>query len=181
MELDIQPVTPDRWADLADLFERRGPRGGRPEPGWCWCMWWRDRSRDRDRNKPAMRSLVSAGREPGLLAYDSGTPVGWVSVAPREEFGQLERSPTYRPADDDEGVFAIVCFYVHPDAKRRGVANALIRAAVDYALRRGASAVEAYGSREPTDYMGWRDAFASAGFRAVRTAGKRTVMRYTAG
>ncbi len=175
--LDIAPATPDRWKDLVQLFERKGPRGGTPVTDGCWCMWWRQRTGNRDRNKRAMAGLVRGGREPGLIAYESGTPVGWVSVGPRNEFGQLVRSRTYGPTVDEQGVFSIVCFYVHPTAKRRGVATELLRAAVQLAVDRGASSVEAYAS-DPGDYMGARKAFERLGFKAVRPAGKRTVMRY---
>ena len=43
---EIRAVTPERWADMVELFERRGPRGGhRNVPAYgCWCMFWRDRS-----------------------------------------------------------------------------------------------------------------------------------------
>ena len=34
-ELDIRPLTPDRWADLETRFGPRGACAG------CWCMWWR--------------------------------------------------------------------------------------------------------------------------------------------
>lgn len=33
--LRFDPLTPDRWADLAALFGPRGAFAG------CWCMWWR--------------------------------------------------------------------------------------------------------------------------------------------
>ena len=82
-------MTSDRWADLADLFERKGPRGGTPMTAGCWCMWWRKRTGDPGKNKRNMRGIVRADREPGLLAYEDGEPVGWVSIAPRDEFGQL--------------------------------------------------------------------------------------------
>ena len=177
--MDITPVTPERWNDLVDLFERKGPRGGTPMTDGCWCMWWRQRTGSRERNKRAMQALVREGREPGLLGYESGVPVGWVSVGRREEFGQLVRSRTYRPVDEDEGVWSIVCFYVHPTAKRRGVATALVRPAVEHALARGAWAVEACAS-DPGDYMGPRQLFEQHEFVAVRNAGKRTVMRYSA-
>jgi hypothetical protein len=38
--MEIHPVTPERWPDLADLFTRPGPRGGTPMTAGCWCMWW---------------------------------------------------------------------------------------------------------------------------------------------
>jgi GNAT superfamily N-acetyltransferase len=139
-------------------------------------MSWRQRTGNGAKNKQNMRALVRDGREPGLLAYDDGVPVGWVAVAPREEYGQLLRSRAYAPQDDDTGVWLIVCFYVDPRAKRRGVARALLNAAVEHAFARGATAIEAY-PHERGDYMGSPDLFAKAGFEALRIAGKRTLVR----
>ena len=174
--MDVAPVTPDRWADLADLFERKGPRGGTPMPAGCWCMWWRRRTGDRAKNKRAMRALVRGDREPGLLAYDGGVAVGWVSLAPREEFDHLVRSRLYGPQDGDEGVWSIVCFYVDPRAKRQGCATALLEAAVKHAFGRGASAIEAYPHARG-DYMGSLAMFTPIGFEPVRAAGTRTIVR----
>jgi GNAT superfamily N-acetyltransferase len=178
-ELKIAPASPDRWHDLAELFQRKGPRGGTPMTAGCWCMWWRRRTGNAARNKRAMGELVRGGREPGLLAYDGGLPVGWVSVAPREEFGHLVRSRHYGPQEDEAGVWSISCFYVDPRAKRQGVATALLDAAVGHAVRRGAAAIEAY-PHERGDHMGSPAMFAAAGFEPVRAASVRLIMRRAA-
>jgi GNAT superfamily N-acetyltransferase len=178
---EIHPVTPERWRDMVDLFERRGPRGGhRNTPAYgCWCMWWRDRSLGHGTpKKRAMSALVRAGREPGLLAYDDGEPVGWISVAPREEFEVLLRSPQYRPRDDDEDVWAIVCITVDRPVQRQGVAADLVEAACAHAFRRGASSVEAYPHvSNGSDYMGSVPLYERAGFVRVRDANKRAIYR----
>ena len=179
--LVVEPVTPERWPDLVDLFERRGPRGGHrnsPAAG-CWCMYWRDRSLPHGEPKQrALEALVRSGREPGLIAYEAGTPVGWVAVAPREEFAALLRSPQYRPRDDDVGVWAIVCFVVDRYARGKGVAGTLVDAAVAHAAARGASAVEAYPhASNGSDYMGSVDLFLARGFERVRQANKRVIVR----
>ena len=141
-------------------------------------MWWRQRTGSRERNRRAMRTLVKEGREPGLIAYEDGVPVGWVSVSPQEDFGQLVRSKHYGPVADEEGVWSIVCFHVHPSARHRGLAKALLSAAVDHALSRGASAIEAYPHERRADYMGSAEMFQAAGFRPVRAASVRTIVRY---
>ena len=174
--MTIEPLTPDRWPDFVDLFERRGPRGG-SGPIHCSCMWWRERGRSHEANRQAMEAIVRAGDEPGLLAYEDGVAVGWVSVAPREHYGQLTRSRTYAPPGDDPGVWSIVCFYIHARARHRGVARGLLEAAVEHALARGATAVEAFPHRRRPDYMGSEALFAGAGFERVREAGPRTVVR----
>ena len=166
---------------MVDLFERRGPRGGhRNIPAYgCWCMYWRDRSLPHGTpKKRAMGALVRAGREPGLLAYDDGDPIGWISIAPREEFDPLLRSPQYRPRDEDDDVWSIVCLAVDRYARRRGVAAALVDAAVARALDRGASAVEAYPHvSDLRDYMGCVPLYERAGFVRLRDANKRAIYR----
>jgi GNAT superfamily N-acetyltransferase len=178
---EIHPVTPERWSDMVELFERRGPRGGhRNTPAYgCWCMYWRDRTLQHGTpKKRAMGALVRAGREPGLLAYGGGSPVGWVSVAQREEFTAILRSPQYRPRDEDEGVWSIVCLTIDKPARQRGVASALVGAAVEHAFARNASTVEAYPHVvDGRDYMGSVPLYEAAGFVRVRDANKRAVYR----
>jgi GNAT superfamily N-acetyltransferase len=180
-KLEVRPVTPQRWRDLVDLFERRGPRSGwRNVPAYgCWCMFWRDRSLGHGTpKKRAMGSLVRAGREPGLMAYDGREPVGWISVAPREDYGALLRSPRYRPEDKDEGVWSIVCFVVDKPRWGEGISAALLEGAVRHAKRRSAKVLEAYPHLSKTDnYMGHLDLFLEHGFSVVRKTKTRAVVR----
>ena len=184
MSIEVHPVTASRWDDLVRLF---GPNGAY---GNCWCMWWRMRSAEFDRVSPrskrdALRRLVSDRRRPGLLAYRDGEPAGWVSVAPRDEFGRLERSTTLKRVDDTP-VWSIVCFFVHRRHRGEGVARALLGGALEHAARRGATVVEAY----PVDparrdypsaeaYTGVVPLFEEAGFREVARRGSRPIMRRT--
>ena len=100
--------------------------------------------------------------------------VGWVSLAPRERFERLERSRVI-PRVDDTPVWSIVCFAVSATARGRGVGQALLDAAVDYASERGATTIEAYpadlapGERLHPDaaFGGTRAMFEGAGFEVV--------------
>jgi GNAT superfamily N-acetyltransferase len=180
--LTVTPVDAECWQDFVDLFERRGPRGGyRNVPAYgCWCMFWRDRSLEHGTpKKRAMGTLVRAGTEPGLLAYDGGRAVAWISVAPRESYGQLVRSRTYAPPDDDPGVWSIVCLYVHASERRRKLARVLLERAIAFAFERGATAIEAYPASvvKRSDYMGSLPGYEKLGFVPVREAGTRTVVR----
>lgn len=178
--VDVHPVTPERWDDLTALFERPGPRGGRQDTANCWCVVWRAPQREPEANRAVLCDLVEADEQPGLLAYRDGNPVGWVSVAPREQFPSLLRSTQFRPRDDDAGVFVITCFAVDRRSRGQGVGPALLAAAVEHAIARGATAVEAYPG-DPPDYKGRLDWFLAFGFTPVREAGKRTVVRYDPG
>jgi len=179
--IEVHPVTPDRWEDMVELFERRGPRGGyRNTPAYgCWCMFWRDRSLEHGEGKKrGMEELVRKGRQPGLLAYEDGEPVGGISVAARQEYAALLRSPQYRPREEEDGIWSIVCFTVDKPARGRGVRDALLAAAVEHAFARGARAVEAYPhSEKHDDYMGSVELFLAHGFEPVRESSKRVVVR----
>jgi GNAT superfamily N-acetyltransferase len=183
VSFEIQPATAARWPDMVELFERRGVRGGHQNtPAYgCWCMYWRDRAVEHgERSKRAMGKLVGAGREPGLLAYDDDVPVGWVAVAPREDYKAIMRSPQYRPRETGGGaaVWAIVCFTIDRQARRQGVASELLDAAVEYAFSHRASSVEAYAhASNPSDYMGHTALYRRAGFAHVRDASKRAIVR----
>jgi GNAT superfamily N-acetyltransferase len=141
-------------------------------------MYWRQRSNGNVAfNKRRMEAIVRAGREPGLLAYgEESAPIGWVSIAPREEYEALLRSPQYRPRDDEPGVWSIVCFTIDRYARRHGVAAVLLDAAVQHAFAHGATAVEAYPHvANGDDYMGCVPLYEEAGFFRVRDANKRAV------
>ncbi len=115
-----------------------------------------------------------------MLAYVDGVPVGWCRIGPREMFDRLEHSATLRRVDD-EPVWSVVCFYVHPSAKRMGVASALLKGAEAHAARHGARLVEAYpvGPKQINldAYTGYAPMYEAAGYDIVRRAGRRTVVR----
>jgi GNAT superfamily N-acetyltransferase len=181
----VHPVTPERWGDLADLFARKGPRGGSPQTDGCWCQFWRLRGNAHwaghgAGNCAALEDEVASGGEPGLLAYVDGVAVGWCRVGPREAFPRLEHSRNLARVDDAVA-WALPCFYVHPTAKRQGVASALLAAAVERAAAQGAEVVEGYpvspGHPNLDAYTGYLPMFLAAGFEQVRDAGRRTFVR----
>lgn len=174
--LDVHPVTAERWDDLAALFERPGPRGGRQDTANCWCSVWRGAQRSPAENRAALCALVTAGDQPGLLGYRDGIPVAWVSVAERAHFPGLLRSAQFRPRDSEPDAWVITCFHVDRGHRGEGIGVAMLDAALRHAEERGARIVEAYPG-DPPDYKGRLSWFLDAGFTPVREAGKRTVVR----
>jgi ribosomal protein S18 acetylase RimI-like enzyme len=141
-------------------------------------MWWRGRTRSAEGNRAAMEAIVRSNSKPGLLAYDGRRAVGWISIAPRETYGHLMRSRDYGPqAEEDTGVWSIVCIYVAAADRHRGVFDTLLTRGIEYAFEHGATAVEAFPHARRSDYMGSEDAYRRLGFKAVRKASVRTVMR----
>jgi GNAT superfamily N-acetyltransferase len=183
--IEIHPATAHRWRDLADLFERRGPLGGIPQTADCWCQFWHLRGKAYSSgvgapNRSRLEAQVCRGDPPGVLAYVDEMAVGWCRFGPREHFERLEGSTKLRRVDDEE-VWSVVCFYVHPAAKRNGVASALLDAAAIAATERGALVLEGYAVREGHHnidaYTGYLPMFLAAGFDEVGDAGRRVIVR----
>jgi GNAT superfamily N-acetyltransferase len=175
--LAIKPLTPDRFADVATLFEEGG------DPKWCWCAYFRVRGTDfssgaKTRHRSVLQAAVddgvATGRAPGLVAYEADSAIGWISLGPREDYERLAHSRVLAPVDD-RPVWSIVCFVVARRARGRGVASALLDAGIAYARDHGATALEAYpieiaeGARISASdaYRGTLAMYQRAGFREV--------------
>jgi GNAT superfamily N-acetyltransferase len=185
--IEVRRVTPSRWDDVAELFTRAGPRGGTPQTDGCWCRFWLVRGNaywdgHGDGHRADLESEIKGGSAHALLAYLDGRAVGWCRLGPRESFERLEHSKKLARVDDQDA-WAVVCFFVHPDAKRTGVASALLDAAVEQAAKHGAPVLEGYpvhpGHMNIDAYTGYLPMFLAAGFEQVRDAGRRIVVRRT--
>ena len=142
LDLTFQRLTPATWDDFEELFGPKGACGG------CWCMWWRLSKRKFDmqqgeENRKAMKALVEEGTVPGIIAYYRDKPVGWCSVAPREQYPRLERSRLFKRIDATP-VWSIVCFFVAKEYRRMGISMQLLTAAIDFAHVNGGETIEAY-------------------------------------
>ena len=182
-ELVFKPVTPNRWVDLETLFSEHGIQNG------CWCMYWRIPRKECQRNygegnRQFLKNLIESGNVPGILAYHKQKPVGWCSVAPREDFPVVLRSPTLKPIDD-QPVWSIVCFFVLEPYRQSGLSHLLIKAAIEYAKKHGAHIIEAYPvdvrakSIEFERYVGLTTTYEKEGFKEVlRRSERKAIVRY---
>ncbi len=182
--LIFRPLTPSRWDDFERLFGQRGACGG------CWCMFWRLKhatfeSQKGNGNRKSMKSLVTSGTVPGILAYHKKEPVGWCSVGPRTDFVRLETSRIFKPVDDRE-VWSITCLFIEKSYRRRGVSGQLLKAAAEFAAKKGAAIIEGYPFEPKQDKMpdpfvwtGLASAYLEQGFVEVaRRSPTRPIMRY---
>jgi len=134
-------------------------------------------------NRRDMKKLARGDPPPGLIAYRGETPVGWVSLGPREDFARLERSSVMKPVDSAK-VWSIICFVVPSQYRKQGVARALLAAAIAFAKKRRVRMLEAYPvdgageSRDDALWFGTRSMYDAAGFVEVaRRKPRRPVMR----
>lgn len=172
LTLTIHPLTPSRRADIEQLFGPRGACGG------CWCMAWRLPRKQweagkKANNKKLFLQLVDDNEKPGLVAYYGKQPVGWVSVAPRDEFDYLQRSRVLKPIDE-QPVWSVSCLYVHKEFREKGISVALLQAAAEFVKKQGGRVIEGYPVIPYQDKMppvfawtGLLAAYKKAGYKVV--------------
>lgn len=184
----VRPATPARWLDVEQIFMAKGCSVARG----CWCMYYRRSGppepvprgiKRAEANRAQLKALTAAKVAPGLIGYVGKTPVGWISLGPREDFAKLARSPLMKPVDDTK-VWSVICFVVPAAHRGAGVARALLDGAIKHARKAGVAMLEAYpvdkGARGRDDSMwfGAKSMYDAAGFAVVaRRKASRPVMR----
>jgi ribosomal protein S18 acetylase RimI-like enzyme len=176
--VEIVELTAETWPSLEKLFSANRTVAG------CYCCWFmRPRSEVEagwgEGNKAFLREHL--GTPLGLMAIDD-EPLGWVAVAPRETYPRLSAS-TITQSDAGPDTWSVTCFFVDRTARRRGLANALLDAAVEYAGEHGATTVEGHpvdteGRKRGSGdlYHGTLAMFLAAGFELVDCRGTRRAL-----
>jgi GNAT superfamily N-acetyltransferase len=143
MRIETRELTPSLWPAVEELFGKNGACAG------CWCMFWRLAKGERfedvkgDQAKERFRALVARGEAHGILAFADGGPVGWCSFERRVDLPKLDRAPSLR-VDDAGRVWSLPCFFVKSGYRGKGVARALLSAAVEALQKRNAELAEGY-------------------------------------
>ena len=179
LDLEVRQLETRGWNDLVKLFGKTGADGG------CWCMYWRLSQKeysagDRWRNKRLLKSLIEDDKPIGLMAYLGDEPVGWCGLSPRKDFERLERSRVFKRVDD-KPVWSLVCFFIHSEHQRKGIATALLSSAVEFVSKQDAPALESYPILEwgpkvtrSTAFTGTVEMFERAGFHKVSATEARS-------
>jgi ribosomal protein S18 acetylase RimI-like enzyme len=189
----IKPANEAACGDLQTVFGERG------SAAYCQCQRYKLAPKEAFRKFPVAERQErleaqthcghpGAGQTSGLVAYLDGEPVGWCAVEPRTAYPSLVR--VYRtPWEDrdedktDPTAWAVTCIVVRVGYRRRGIAHALAKAAVEHAKARGARVVERYPMRTDVGEVTWDEIhvgtegmFAVAGLKEVSRPGKRRLV-----
>lgn len=180
-KLIFDSLTAATWKKFETLMGEKGGCGN------CWCMYFRIPSREFRENKPdgnkkLMRQLVNKGLPQGLIASLNEEPVGWIAMAPREDYMKLENSRVFKRIDDHP-VWSITCFFVKKEFRHKGLSKQLIKGAVDFAKKKKIKTIEAYPAipyaekvPQPFLWVGVLSSFIKNGFKIVQQQSKSRAM-----
>ena len=130
-----------------------------------------------EQNRRALKRLLGDGQAHAVMAFARDEPVGWCSFGPRRDFLRFDAAPSLK-RQRTPTTWAVVCFFIPPKWRGRGVGAQLLAAAGERAFALGASEIEGYPA-VPTQgrlpgafaWMGVPSLFESAGYVRVRRAG----------
>lgn len=191
MPFVISVAGPDDAEALARLF--------RDNAFGCHCRYWHFDGSSRDwlerlaqspeDNRRAMTTAIARDHESmrGLVARrPDGTLVGWMKLTPAPALGKLYGQRLYRGLPcferDPAEVLTVGCMLVDAAERRKGVARALLRAAIELATQRGARFIEAFpraetGVSDQALMLGPHALFAEQGFETVHDFSPYPVLR----
>jgi GNAT superfamily N-acetyltransferase len=184
--MDVRALRPTDLKDWLAFFD--GP-AFRDNHEWstCYCRsylienpeGWDDAC-EGGGNRAPMCAAIEAGAVDGMLARVDGEVVGWIHMGPVTRFNFAARFHD-RP-DDETDVAGIVCLIVAKPMRRRGVATALLRGAIETLRDRGFRRVRAWPRTDESHdgeaelFHGPRALYVSEGFVPIRERGHLTVM-----
>ena len=190
---EVVAAGPGHADGLAALFHAAGSP--------CFCRFWHFTGTNNDwldrcanapgENERELREALASGspEAQGVVAIERSTGIfaGWMKVAPVPAMKKAYDRRLYRNLPcfegDRAGVFAIGCFLVHPEHRKRALSTVLVRGVVEIAPSWGARALEAFPRRpkEPVRddelWTGPMGAFERNGFEEVHAFEPYPVLR----
>lgn len=86
----------------------------------------------REQSRSSVIELINEDKLTGYLVFDNEKPVGWCNANDRYNYQRLLKDYDYVDNPEDK-VCSIVCFLIHPNYRRQGIAQQLLeRIIADY-------------------------------------------------
>ncbi|MFB6341171.1 GNAT family N-acetyltransferase [Saccharicrinis sp. FJH62] len=183
MNITINELTPELLVDYLRFFDTMVFT---ENPDWdnCYCYesYFTGTSEDwtKDNNRTAVIKLIEKGTMTGYLAFDKHKPVAWLNINNRNNFPSLERFRKIK-VDRTENICSVVCFVIHPDYRRMGIATRLLQKAIADYSDKNFDFMEAYPGNGDLScekhYKGPLSMYEKAGFSLYKEYEHLYVMR----
>jgi len=184
MDYTVKPLNENLSQDFVDFLNSLSFDHS---PHWasCYCRYyhtncsqeeWQKRT-GKENRKEAIKE-IKAGNMQGYLAFHEDKCIGWCNANEAEQFIRLKEQ--MEPIIKDKKVGCVICFVVHPQYRRQGVARMLLKRAIKDFKLEGFEAVLAIpleNKNEPEkQYRGTVKMFEEEGFQEIEKHGNLSVM-----
>jgi GNAT superfamily N-acetyltransferase len=186
-DYEIKALDPSTWDAFARLVEKHNGCGF----GGCWCTWFHSREGrpEGEKGRPWKERLVREGKAHAALVFDGAAAVAWCQYGSPDELPNIHHRKGYEATRTGElPDYRLTCIFVDRDYRRKGVARAALRGALDLIAKAGGGVVEGYPHdlqpgekmRSQFLYNTTRSLYEQVGFTYDRPKGmKNCVMRTT--
>src|SRR3954452_23577723 len=172
----IKPLEESTWDAFAALVEaNNGVFGG------CWCMGFHPEGVGKDTtaelNRERKLERVRAGTTHAALVFDEDDCLGWCQFGAPAELPRIKSRAAYEKGVTTPADWRIACNFVGKGHRRRGVATAGLKGALDLIAGLGGGRVEGYpedAASVPGGFLfnGALSTYEALGFTRDRKIGK---------
>ncbi|MGB1037810.1 MAG: GNAT family N-acetyltransferase [Bacteroidia bacterium] len=146
MKFNILPLTKDLKEDYLHFFDNIVFEEN-PDRSSCYCCDYHFLGEvetcTRDVSRPFVANLIDENKLTGYLVYENDKPIGWCNVNDRSNYQRLLRDFDLVDKPEDK-VCSIVCFLIHPDYRRQGIAYEIIQKIITDYSSKDYDYIEAY-------------------------------------
>jgi ribosomal protein S18 acetylase RimI-like enzyme len=183
MNIEIRPLTRDLKDDYIYFFDNMIFK---ENPDWssCYCYDYHFtgdvETCTRESNRSAVMGLINEGKMEGYLVYDDDKAVGWCNANNRLNYQRLLKD--FDLIDDpEEKACSIVCFLIHPDYRRQGIAQKILEKIIEDYSENDYDYIEAYPRKEDStsesSFKGPLELYDRNGFKIHKEHDSYYVMR----
>ena len=128
MNIEIKPLTKNLRDEYLFLFDNMVHK---ENPDWskCYCNDYHFlgdvATCTREISRSSVINLINENKLTGYLVFDDDKPIGWCNVNNRLNYQRLLRDYDLIDNPDDKAC-SIVCFLIHPDYRRKGIAQKIL-------------------------------------------------------
>ncbi|MCT4623815.1 MAG: GNAT family N-acetyltransferase [Schleiferiaceae bacterium] len=146
MNYDIRPLSKALKNDYLNFFDHMVFEEN-PDRSKCYCCDYHflgdAESCTREISRPFVANLIDENKFAGYLVFDNDEPIAWCNANNRSNYQRLLRDFDLVDNPDDV-VCSIVCFLVHPDYRRLGIAQKILEKIIEDSTAQQYDYVEAY-------------------------------------
>lgn len=193
MDIEIKKLSPDLAEDYIRFFDEV-LHGDFADENKCYCVTWRNDDTyvgngdhwypTREERKKRAVGFVKSGAVQGYLAYKGGAAIGWCNASADCRLGVETLRSWGWPTEENRAdikIKSIFCFAIAPDARRTGVAVALVDRICRDAAADGFDFIESYPNKSFTTALdgmrGPLEMYKKCGFSVFAENDDKIVMR----